>query len=91
MGVGIFLISILSATITYIVGILMSGLHMGHVILVTAVSFIVSLLVCSVATQLIGSGSSATLVCYAEDPSALERSKPELYREITTAYRGGFF
>lgn len=91
MGVGIFLISILSATITYIVGVLMSGLHMGHVILVTAVSFIVSLLVCSVATQLIGSGSSATLVCYAEDPSALERSKPELYREITTAYRGGFF
>ena len=91
MGVGNLLISLSSALCAYTAGSFVSrGSDNALPIVVTATVFLLSLMLCSVATQLIGSGSSATLVCFAEDPSALQRSKPELYREITSAYQTGF-
>lgn len=92
MGIGILMISLISAACAYIAGVITAG--GGEYIFVSAIvsaaTFVLSLMICSVATQLIGSGASATLVCYAEDPSALQRSKPELYREITAAYQTGY-
>ena len=90
MGVGILLISMISALCAYIAGFILFQSSNNLIAGVSAATFLLSAMLCSVATQLIGSGASATLVCFAEDPSALQRSKPELYREITSAYQRSF-
>ncbi len=50
-------------------------------------AFLMGSLVAALPIQLITSGVSTTLVCYAENPQALERTKPELYHQITNQYR----
>lgn len=91
MGIGNFLISSISAAFAFFAGVVSVG-GTGHTLpyIVSSCTFLLSLMICAVATSLVGSGASATLVCYAEDPSALRRSKPELYREITSAYQFGY-
>lgn len=87
LGVGIFIISIISMLSALVISKNLFKLEEFSFILSSSLAFIFSLIICSVATQLIGSGTSAILVCYAEDPLALQRSNPELYDEIKSAYR----
>ncbi len=42
--------------------------------------------IASMAFQIIGAGATTTFVCLAEDPAALARSNPELYRTIVASY-----
>ena len=90
MNIAIFLISLTCCLFAFIAGLTFLD-SLALQITTTVLTFVFVTLISVVATQLIESGVSATLVCYAEDPTALQRSKPELYREITHAYQQSFF
>jgi hypothetical protein len=89
MSIAVLLISSTCALIAYLIGF---ALLDNEALMITSavLTFVFVTMITAVATQLIESGVSATLVCYAEDPSALQRSKPELYREITHSYQQSF-
>lgn len=89
MSIATLLISLVCACIAYVGGLVLLS-NQTLTITATALSFISTFMISVVATRLIESGVSATLVCYAEDPSALQRTKPELYREITQSYQTNF-
>ena len=89
MSVATLLIGLTCGLIAYLIGLSLS-LTDPLLITVTIISFLFTFMISAVATRLLESGVSATLVCYAEDPSALQRSKPELYREITSSYQTSF-
>ena len=89
MSVAVLLIGLTCALIAFLIGLMFLD-NQALIITSTVLSFVFVTMIAAVATQLIESGVSATLVCYAEDPSALQRSKPELYREITHSYQQSF-
>ena len=89
MSVAVLLIGLTCALIAFLIGLMFLD-NQALIITSTVLSFVFVTMITAVATQLIESGVSATLVCYAEDPSALQRSKPELYREITHSYQQSF-
>lgn len=90
MSVGVLLIGLTCGLFAFLTGLMFLE-NQSLTITAAVLSFVIASMISSVATQLIESGVSATLVCYAEDPSALQRSKPELYREITHSYQQSFF
>lgn len=90
MSVAVLLIGLTCAGCAFLGG-MMTLDNDSLTITATAFSFLLGLMVAAVATQTIESGVSATLVCYAEDPASLQRSKPELYREIVTSYQQSYF
>lgn len=47
---------------------------------------IIGLFMMSIVTQVLESGTQTTMVCLAEDPAALARTKPELYQSVRAAY-----
>jgi len=55
-------------------------------LLIGIIVAIVCLLIPMVCFEIVNAGTTATFVCLAEDPAALQRSKPELYREIISRY-----
>lgn len=90
MSIGVLLIGLTSGLISFIAGKIFFS-NDALTITTTALSFVFVSMIAAVATRLLESGVSATLVCYAEDPTSLQRSKPELYREITSSYQQSFF
>ncbi|KAJ1340213.1 hypothetical protein BSLG_005206 [Batrachochytrium salamandrivorans] len=58
----------------------------ANYIVIVIVSFIIGIVEFSVLLGVIDSGVSTTFVCLAEDPSALARTKPELYHKIAEVY-----
>jgi hypothetical protein len=50
------------------------------------VGFLIGLFQFSILAGVIDSGVATTFVCLAEDPAALARTKPELYRQIQQVY-----
>lgn len=90
MGFAVFVISMICALGGFLLGMLFFK-NNAIAISSAVASFVFSLMITSVATQIIESGASATLVCFAEDPAALQRTKPELYQEIIRSYQVGLF
>lgn len=89
MSVAVFLIGLTCGLIAFIIGtFVLENKYLAFT--AAGISFFLAAVITAVATQLIESGVSATLVCYAEDPNALQRTKPELYREITGSYQQSF-
>lgn len=52
--------------------------------------FFIGWVLCLSALEVVHSGVSCFFVCFAEDPAALQRSKPELYREVVEAWAARF-
>jgi hypothetical protein len=50
------------------------------------IGFACGLLEFSILAGVVDSGIATTFVCLAEDPAALARTKPELYKQIQEAY-----
>lgn len=63
-----------------------ADLHVAIAYGCAVAGFLVAFLVCLVTFQVVSSAVSSTLVCYAENPDALQRTKPELYHQITSKY-----
>jgi hypothetical protein len=89
MKMAVLVISLICTAIALIGGKLFIE-SVNVISLLCGLSFLATFSIVSVATCLIESGASATLVCYAEDPATLQRTKPELYREITSSYQRSF-
>ncbi|RKP34608.1 plasma-membrane choline transporter-domain-containing protein [Dimargaris cristalligena] len=53
---------------------------------VILVSFFIGMSLFYLAGQVIDSGNSTTFVCLAEDPQAMQRSKPDLFERVRAAY-----
>lgn len=51
-----------------------------------AIGFIIGLALNSVVVDTVNSGTKTTFVCLAEDPAALQRTKPELFNAIAQTY-----
>lgn len=93
MGVAIFLIACLNGLISFLVLALVMPLagedYLLYAYMGAGISFFMGMLIAALAVQLISAAVSTTLVCYAENPRALENTKPELYQQITRNYRFG--
>jgi hypothetical protein len=55
------------------------------------VTFFCSAIVCFLVLEILQSGATTTMVCLAEDPGTLARTKPELYGELANAYKSIFY
>ena len=75
------LIGFISGIVAFAVAYIVEPLNLS--ILVGVLTFFIGMFLPMIASGIIGSGVTATFVCFAEDPGALERSKPELYREVS--------
>lgn len=51
-----------------------------------AVGFLIGLMEFYILAEVINSGVATTFVCIAEDPAAMQRTKPELYQKIREVY-----
>jgi hypothetical protein len=91
MGVAIFLISCVNGLIAFVLLSFVFKIGSDYTIsyIGALVSFLTGFFISALAIQLVSAAVSATLVCYAENPRALEVTKPELYQQITRNYRFG--
>ncbi|EGF82972.1 hypothetical protein BATDEDRAFT_36345 [Batrachochytrium dendrobatidis JAM81] len=60
--------------------------YTANYIVIVFVSFFIGIVEFSVLSSVIDSGVATTFVCLAEDPSALARTKPDLYHKIAEVY-----
>lgn len=93
LGIGSFVISIVAATIGFIVLLIVkrTGSSAGQTvssefILSFAIMFILAMATVSVIMQVVDSANSAFFVCLAEDPQALQQYNPALYNKICERY-----
>lgn len=89
LGIGMLLVGLLSGGIAFLMGYLkfgLSGPELNAIILVTIIGFIVGIVLMSIVTSVIDSGVQTILVCVAEDPASLQRTKPELYNKFRAVY-----
>ena len=58
----------------------------GTYVIVCLICFGVCVSEFSILAEVINSGVATTFVCMAEDPSALQRTKPQLYQLVRSTY-----
>lgn len=80
-------ISIFAGVSTLLI-LLILGAHPIVAIVLGLVALILGATAASITFQTISSAVSATFVCLAEDPAALQLTKPELYATIAATYPG---
>jgi hypothetical protein len=88
LGMGAFLVGIINAGVgCFLVRLLPSiPSHPSYTIAAGIFAFFIGFTQFSVFSEVITSGVSTTFVCLAEDPAALQRTKPELYEKIRQTY-----
>lgn len=73
---------IVTALLSYLYVIILKNVGGGYIPLVVFLGFIIGFQMMTIMGSIILSGSATTFVCLAEDPRALERTKPDLYRAV---------
>ncbi|CAB4438632.1 unnamed protein product [Rhizophagus irregularis] len=86
IAMGALLVGIVTALISYLYVIILKNVGGGYIPLVVFLGFIIGFQMMTIMGSIILSGSATTFVCLAEDPRALERTKPDLYRAIRNTY-----
>ena len=88
LGMGAFSIALLCAGFACAVVAIIPNISKDVVVYVFAgiFAFLIGLIEFSVLAEVINSGVATTFVCLAEDPAALQRTKPELYEKIRQTY-----
>ncbi|KAI9097272.1 plasma-membrane choline transporter-domain-containing protein [Phlyctochytrium arcticum] len=88
MFMGSLVVGLINTLFAYIYVNLMTGLggNTAFVVIVCMTAFMTSSVQFMVMSETIISGVATTFVCFAEDPAALERTKPDLYQKILNSY-----
>jgi hypothetical protein len=89
-GMASMAISTFCALLTF-VGVWLFVGNTGVAIACAYVSILLGSLTCYLVFEIIQSGATTTMVCLAEDPNAMQRSKPELYNKLSASYSGIFY
>ncbi|KAJ3158696.1 putative choline transporter, neither null mutation nor overexpression affects choline transport [Geranomyces michiganensis] len=85
LSMGGILVAFVSGTLGYTLG-LIKDYTPPMIWSLAALGFVAGLLQFWVLAEVVRSGVATTFVCLAEDPDALQRTKPQLYREFAHAY-----
>ncbi|PJF17465.1 Choline transporter-like domain-containing protein [Paramicrosporidium saccamoebae] len=86
LGISSFTIGIASGLVVYIISTLIYAKPWDESLVIAVVFGLLSIIIPAVAFEVIGAGATTTFVCLAEDPEALQRSKPHLYNAIMEKY-----
>jgi hypothetical protein len=86
LGMSSLTIGIASGLVVYIISTLIYARPWDESLMVAAVFGLLSIIIPAVAFEIVGAGATTTFVCLAEDPEALQRSKPHLYNAIMEKY-----
>lgn len=73
---------IITALLSYLYITILKNVGDGYIPLIVFLGFIVGFQMMTIMGSIILSGSATTFVCLAENPSALARTKPELYNAV---------
>jgi hypothetical protein len=93
LGMGCLAVGAVAGTVTYGIGYgFLRGVSVdtsvawGYLVAIAIAAFFLGFLMMSVVTMVVESGTQTVFVCLAENPSALARSKPELYEKFKQVY-----
>ncbi|GBB99778.1 hypothetical protein RclHR1_03630006 [Rhizophagus clarus] len=86
LTMGAILVGIITALISYLYMTILKHVGSGYTPLIVFLGFIVGFQMMTIMGSIILSGNATTFVCLAENPSALSRTKPELYNAIRATY-----
>ncbi|KAJ3052358.1 putative choline transporter, neither null mutation nor overexpression affects choline transport [Rhizophlyctis rosea] len=89
LGLGSIFVGAVNTFIVYIALNIMSLTENTPAVVISMIfAFVLALVQFSILCETIHSGVATTFVCLAEDPDALNRTKPELYAAIRETYPG---
>jgi hypothetical protein len=88
LGMGSIIIGLLCAAFACVVVAVTPNISKEIVVYVFAglFAFLIGIVEFGVLAEVINSGVATTFVCLAEDPAALQRTKPELFEKIRQTY-----
>lgn len=84
-------IASLCMIVSYVVSSLVFGSSRNIVTGISFLGWLSGALTSTVFLNVVYSGSTTMMVCVAEDPEALHRTKPELYEKLASAYQSIFY